>query len=634
MPPAGEQSGDPGIPSWRQRFRLMALRVLSMLVAAGSLLFITRVVQQAPCWGLFLLAGLVSWPIWRYRTEYLLFRRRLVLSGVALPESRIRAFLWRGNLTKGIQVIISLVLAWFLLTLVFGLSTEHGYVLVADGMFLALIADPVSRQLTRDITSRHLGAVARRWPLFLINGIVLTGAIMSLDFSVVGAPDTRHLEWHQVAEQAFTRINDDAGCILWGLTAGAVAAVEALSWHLSVLVIPNLPDVSAKIIAWSFFLLRAATVAWLFTALLLGISVFLEKREAGREGRAAESTVSRAFFITIILLALPFFYAAIKLNAIDPAIFDQGAGDLAALINPCKQDTASRARLIAKLDRSVANERQQAVDAGDTRIDRGLDRLFADVEQGVDQYLDWYFTVLGEYQRLATVFAKESAAAMREQLEEHLFADSDFDAQLERLDHRVERLSVRRFANMAPQLEAELDNAPCDVGGVVLAPLMELDRDTLRASAAATSGVGAGIVTSKVLAKKTAAVIVGKVAAKKSFQTGAALTTKTLAKKGSSSVLSAGLGTLLCAPAGPMAIICGVTAGLATWLAVDKALVELDEALNREEMRADILKVLDEQKAVLGTQLKLKHYARVDHMAAQVNAAVQRTFVPYHDVMD
>jgi cell division FtsZ-interacting protein ZapD len=83
-----------------------------------------------------------------------------------------------------------------------------------------------------------------------------------------------------------------------------------------------------------------------------------------------------------------------------------------------------------------------------------------------------------------------------------------------------------------------------------------------------------------------------------------------------------------------MAIICGVTAGLATWLAVDKALVELDEALNREEMRADILKVLDEQKAVLGTQLKLKHYARVDHMAAQVNAAVQRTFVPYHDVMD
>jgi hypothetical protein len=45
-------------------------------------------------------------------------------------------------------------------------------------------------------------------------------------------------------------------------------------------------------------------------------------------------------------------------------------------------------------------------------------------------------------------------------------------------------------------------------------------------------------------------------------------------------------------------------------------------------MRADILAVLDEQKALLGEQLTEKHYARIDLMARHVNAAVDRTFVP------
>ena len=80
-----------------------------------------------------------------------------------------------------------------------------------------------------------------------------------------------------------------------------------------------------------------------------------------------------------------------------------------------------------------------------------------------------------------------------------------------------------------------------------------------------------------------------------------------------------------------MAIICGVAAGLATWLAVDKALIELDESLNREEMRADILEVLAEQQALLNAQLKQEHYLRVDRYAARLNDALQRTFIPYND---
>ncbi|MEN8801772.1 MAG: hypothetical protein ABF297_07330 [Thiogranum sp.] len=631
MNPADEQSGQQNEPGWWQRHRLTALRIVSMVLTAAALLLFARLAAQAPCWGVFMLVGLLAWPVWQYRTEYALLRRRLLLAAVARPQSRIRIWLWRGRISKAVQVVVAMSLAWVLLALVSQLSARHWMVFAADAALLALFVAPVAHSLSADIDARHLNTVARHWPLFLANGAVLTAAIMTLDFFLVGAADSRHLEWHQVAVQAFTEVNDQAGCVLWGASAGLLAAVEALSWHTSELIIPNLPDLTAKVIAWSFFLLRAATVAGFFTALLLGVGVLLEKREARRQGRTGEGIVARAFLLTIIVLALPFFYAAFKLSAVDPAIFEKGVAGAAGLINPCKPDAAARERLIAQLDRRVDDERRKVRDDVDANIDQGLERIFSDVESGVDSYLDWYFTVFGEYQRLAAVFTEDLATAMRDQLAQHLFAKSDFDSQLVRLDRDVQHDSAERFAAMAPHLNAELDRAPCDIGGFVPAPLTQLDRDALRASAAATSGVGTGILASKALANKTAAAVAGKLAAKKSFQTGAALTSKALAKKGSSSLLSAGVGTALCAPSGPVAILCGVTAGLVTWLTVDKALVEIDEAMNREDMRTDLLEILSEQKTALGEQLKQKHYTAVDAMAARLNDAVQSTFVPYKD---
>jgi len=595
-----------------------------MALTAAALLFFTAIITPAPCWAVFVLVALVAFPVWHYRTEYLLFRRRLVLSGAARPESRIRALLWKGGVTRAVQVVISMLLAGVLLALVSRLSLVHWVVLAADGVFLSLLVGPVARLLTVDIKDRHRGIISRRWPLFLINGIVLSAAMMMLDFFVVGAEDTRHLPWSQVAEQAFTQMNDVAGC---QLSAGVLAALEALSWHLSELFIPNLPDMGAKIFAWSFFLLRAVTVAWLYTTLLLGISVLLDKRQGRRAGREKESLFSRSFLLTIIILALPFFYASIKLNEVSLQ------APVEVKSNICKPDEASRAQLILKLGDAVAVERQGAIDDVNSGVDQGLKHIFIDIEAGVEEYLDWYFTVVGEYQRLAAVFSEDVTAAMSETLEEYLFEQSDFETRLGTLNDDVERLSAERFTNLLPSLITEIDAAPCVIGKADLAALVELDRDNLRASAAVTSGVGAGIVASKVLAKKTAAVVVGKVAAKKSFHTGAAVVSKTLAKKGASTALSAGIGVSLCAPAGPMAVLCGVAAGLATWLAVDKALIELDESLHREEMRADILEVLAEQQALLNTQLKQEQYLRIDQLATRMNDALQKTFIPYNDGM-
>ena len=613
MPAPDTQSTDHYPPSWWSRNRLKLLRPLVTLLVAASLVWIANAITPAQCWVVFMAGCLVAWPIWQYRMEYLLFRRRLVLSAAGQPASKGRALFWKGTITKVIQVVVSLVIAWLLLGLVSRLSIWHGRVLMIDAVLLAMIAGPVTRSLNKEIKQRYVAVIARRWPLFIINGVLLTVAFMALDFYVVGAEDTRYATWYQVAEHAYKAVNDAAGCVLWGAIVGGLAAIESVWWHFSELYIPGMPDVSSQLILWSLFLLRAAAVAWLFTTLLLGVIALLDKSEKRRQGAQAESIIPRVFMLTIIFLALPFLYVAFKVT-------DTGVpGPQEPIDVVCESDEEYRARLIDSMSEEVSRARLNSIQVADAKIDQGMKNIFKDVEARVDDYLDWYFTVTGEYQRLAAAIATDASTAMREKLEAHLFTDSRFAARLDELDGKVASESIESFVHAGQLIGNQVAGSECDYGQLDLGQLSSLDNEMLRASVAVTGGVGTGIVATKVLAQKTTAAVVGKVAAKKSFQAGAALVTKALAKKGTSAALSAGAGAAICAPTGFVAVLCGITAGVVTWFTVDKGIIEIDEALNRDEMRADILKVLEEQRVELGEKLKIKHHRNIDRLAAGVN---------------
>ncbi len=602
-----------------------------MLFVLLLLMFGAQYARQMPCWGVFLMLSLASWPIWQYRVEYLLFRRQLVLDGAMQPDSRIRTVFWKGSLMRVLQVVAALLLAAVLLAFLTRFDVYHWLILVIDVPVIILIHALASRQLGVSIRGEYRGIVARRWPVLLVNGLLLTLAFMLTDFYLAGVMDTRSFSWQELAEISFTGSLYSADCLSWGVITGAITTLDTLAWHGSQLIIPGLPDMNMQYIAWGAFLLRAATVAWLYTALLLGVTSLLERRAAGRPAGSAGNTSSLVFLMTILFLAAISYSASLGLIRAIEVMQEPAGTDGSAKSDDCHPDPVARAQLIAQLDADVAATRAEAIGQVSEQASESVDALFADVGQGVDRYLDWYFTVLGEYQRLAAVFTADVAETMREQLYSHLFADSDFDRRLGELDRELADMTTARFVALTPSLGETLAGAECIPNDPASLPLATLDHDSLRASVAAGSGVGAGLVTSKLLASKTTSAVVGKVAAKKSFQTGAAVASKALAKKGSSTLLSTGVGTAICAPTGPVAILCGVTAGLVTWFSVDKALVELDEAMNREEMHADIMAVLDEQRQILTGQLIDVHVVRIDRMAEHVDKTVERIFIPASD---
>jgi hypothetical protein len=119
-------------------------------------------------------------------------------------------------------------------------------------------------------------------------------------------------------------------------------------------------------------------------------------------------------------------------------------------------------------------------------------------------------------------------------------------------------------------------------------------------------------------------------ASKSIFRMAGGLLGKTATKRGGSWALGLGAAAA-CAPGGPLAIVCGLGVGIASWLLMDQALIRIDEALFRDDMKREILASLREQQAMVDAALRAQHHATVDRMAAAADAAIERTFIPARD---
>ncbi len=616
-------------------------RLFLQALGASALFVFALPLNHVACWGLFVLAALIAWPIWIYRNEVTLFERRMLLEHLTRTDSGLRRWLWAGTLTRVVQVVVALALALLLLVLAARLTAEHWAVLALDVLVLSLLVEPVRRGLRGQVQHQRLGLIARRWPLLGINLGLLTLAFVAIDFFLAGTPDTRALPWHQVAEDAFRAEGLAAVCPPAGWALGALAAAEAVTRHAAQLAIPSLPDRGLRIATWGLVLVHAGALAYLFTRMQLGIIALVEQRASPRE---SEGTFTRAFVYTILILAIPYLYATARLANLDPARLAAEARQAVDWIDPCRPDPEARAALLTALSDDLDRARLRATESAAKRIDTELDSLFARIAPGVDAYLDWYFTVIGEYERLAALATGGFLDLMGEQLERHLFLDTRFAEQLEGLDAAIQRESTRTLTDAAERLDQEagarVASAPCAFAGLDLAslgtavlglsPLGDLERDGLRAATAAGGGAAAAVAT-KMLAKQTGAAVAAKLTAKKGFQAAAGLAGKVAAKKGGSILLSAAGGAALCSPGGPAAAICGIVAGAAAWLAVDKAMVEIDEVRLREEMRGEILQALEEQRPALATALKARNAAIIDATAGQIQAGMERIFIPARD---
>ena len=609
------------------------------LVLGGFILFTAmEVFAIAPCWAAFPLTALMAAPIWLALRESALFNRRALLQGATHAESRVRRLLWNGHLTSAFLLVFAVGLTTLLLAMGTLLNAIQWAVLFASMLLLPWLYQGFRRRLMPEVNADVLDIVARGWPLRLSNLLLIALAFFVIDFAIIGTPDTRLADWRALIEQTFATHSAQVTCPVLGWLVGVFAAIDQFSWHWAQVIIPQVSDLPLQIGAWLVFLLRFGLIAFTVTLYLTGIIVLIERRSRPVAAIVDGGAIAKTFFITILILALPSFYATLKLRDLDLEAFQTLPEPLAEHLDPCHPDAEARAQLRAELDTELAAELEVIDQQMMSRVDAEVDALFAKLEGGVDAYLDWYFTVTGEYQRLGAVMVGDLKALMSEQLEQRLFEDTGFETGVEATSTQALELAEARLAGFSRGLEQQLSQwqsaSACRPDMLSLTEVARLKRDGLRALGAAGMGTTAGattVIAAGLLSKKIAAKVLGKVAAKKSFQLSATLLAKTAAKKGGSAGAAALGATAVCAPSGPIAIACGLGAGVLTWLAADKAFIEIDEALSREEMRADILEALNAEKQALKEALNAQHQAWLLQMGSGLRTTVDGTFVPMRD---
>ncbi len=290
-----------------------------------------------------------------------------------------------------------------------------------------------------------------------------------------------------------------------------------------------------------------------------------------------------------------------------------------------------------------AAARQASLRARLERLAReGAARAFAPAAAKVPRFADWYYSLQGEYTRYAKAIGGDLGGYLAGRFEAMVMGPADLEGRLNRLNAELNAELAQGLAAGFADLSAELDrlsgihaqSAPVaaertEVRGRLdlddwLAERMAVDADELgREAAAALAAVGVGTVVAKGLGAVVAKKVVAQVAGGKGFQVAVALLAQAGAKgavKGGG-VLAAGAGgAAVCSPSGPVAVVCGAVAAAVTWLAVDKAFIEVDEALHREQFEAELRAALAAEERRLIEHL-VQAYDRLvtDRYAALAN---------------
>jgi hypothetical protein len=293
----------------------------------------------------------------------------------------------------------------------------------------------------------------------------------------------------------------------------------------------------------------------------------------------------------------------------------------------------------------------------DARIAIEVDRAFAPALERIPRFTDWYYSLRGEYGRYLSALTADLPGFMTQRLTEEVIDPSGLETALDGLQEALAADLARRVraeSRWALGALTELTEAGAvpletdayrgrvsesmELGAVLREGLDISEQELGRQALAALAGAGAGTLVATGLGAVVVKKLVAKLMGTGGMKLAVALLGKFLVKagvKGGGSAAAAAAGITLCAPGGLLAIGCGVVAGVATWVLVDKAFIEIEEALDRETFEADL------RAAVLAERDHLKQrlseaYAGVvrEQYAKLARQLVARTPAPLRPALE
>lgn len=323
---------------------------------------------------------------------------------------------------------------------------------------------------------------------------------------------------------------------------------------------------------------------------------------AARSGRAGAMTWARRTVLTLVSATLLLLIAAMVRQP-RPPDYPEPAGPPSADIDadgaePAIFESELEERAERRWRRFAERMRRDPLPATDQAIEERIDMAFAPVYERIPGFLDWHYSIVGQY----TELGQAALGALEDAIESRLFA-----ALQERIGTATEAVAGIMQKEIRTEIEEWVRRESQTVpAGVTTAyeRMLEVtvadtvDRFTVSAVPSALVAVGTGVgstVAVAVLAKALAKKVMASAALKTVGKVGGGIGSRL-----GGAAAGAAMGSVL----GPVgAVVGGVAGGAAAWLAVDGAVVNIDEYLHREDLERELTELVDEQKASVKSAL-------------------------------
>lgn len=226
-------------------------------------------------------------------------------------------------------------------------------------------------------------------------------------------------------------------------------------------------------------------------------------------------------------------------------------------------------------------------------------QMCGQMRANVEHYLDWHYSLSGEYTRLFNMLCGKGADYIAQKLEESIMRGVDNNTlrwAQEEIDHLV--------AERDKQIKAVMQRHRVSAEEAMNSKKEPFPIDVIRCIGSGNSGytsVGGRSLFST--GSSIAAMVAIKVMSKPAMKATLTAITKFLASKGLSCLASVGTSAATGAAGGSFlpglgtaaGAVLGAVSGVVIWVVSDAAILKLDEIASRDDMRREILETLDSE---------------------------------------
>jgi len=253
-------------------------------------------------------------------------------------------------------------------------------------------------------------------------------------------------------------------------------------------------------------------------------------------------------------------------------------------------------------------------------VDASVDRLFEGVYANVDKFLDYHYSVAGEYAELGHAATDNIDIIVKKKL-----FGKDFE---ERFHAELQKVA-EKFAEL---LEAHSrligEVATADIDMRLNEQIFEAIKRDVAEKITLTAATFVGVVGGAKLATR----IVPKITAKFLSKIGTKLAAKVAAKT-AGKVAAAETGAAAGVLCGPFVWICSPALATAAWFTTDAVVIKADEMMTRETFRKEIVTAIDEEKNSIKNRLKRQLGMQFRNFSRQIQESYEAQHVKVKDVI-